>query len=400
MHSYAEALSLFKTIDPIWVKEKLPLHKALKRLLWEDIAAPLPSPSFTNSQMDGFAFRHEQIDFNSPVHVVEDIYAGRTIPSLPVLRNPQECVRIMTGAPLPANANTVVPVENVVKINPNTIQITQSVAPGAYVRRVGEDIQVGETLFRAGTMLSAEKLAMLANFGIENVWVRLSPLVILLTTGDELLTPGERWEEGKIFDSNGPFLAAAIETMKLDVHAKQHISDDLNENILRVGELLAGLPKDRPILLISSGAVSAGDKDFIPALTKHLGFDPLLHKVAVRPGKPVFLARREEILWFGIPGNPISTVASWYYFLRPLLEHWAGIPALKPITVRLARNIKKPKDLRCFYRASIEDNLAFVFEQQGSSHFRASILANGLVDLAEGYDTLPEGTQVKALITQ
>lgn len=400
MHSYHESLALINNLELIQSQEIVDLSSSLHRTLAEDLNAPFPSPSFTNSQMDGFAFCFQNVDPHKPLRVIDEIFAGHSQESLSPLREPQECVRIMTGAPLPPGADTVIPVEQVLEKTPGIIELQQSIEKGSFVRHQGEDLQAGEILFRSGTRVSAEKLSILANFGINQISVRMKPLVILLTTGDELLRPGELRVEGKIFDSNGPFLSAAFKDVGLNVHTHIHMRDDLQANIKTVRTLLLDLPPRHPILIISSGAVSAGEKDFIPALTKELNFSTIIHKVAVRPGKPVFLAQREDMLWFGIPGNPISTMATWYYFIRPLLTRWAGIPALMPIKVRLTRKVKKPKDLRCFYRASIEDNLAFVFEQQGSSHFKASIMANGWVELPEGTDTLPEGSQVEALITQ
>lgn len=400
MHSYQEALGIINALNPFTNCETVELPSALNRVLTKDIHAPFPSPSFTNSQMDGFAFCFENVDSQKILHVVDEIFAGRTVESLRELREPQTCVRIMTGAPLPHGANTVVPVEQVLEKTRGLIQLQKNVEKGSFVRHRGEDLQTGAMLFNAGTTLNAEKLSILASFGFERVQVRTKPLIILLTTGDELLQAGDQWVEGKIFDSNGPFLFASLFDLGLEVYVHTHLHDDLDSNIKTVRAILETRPQHQPTLVISSGAVSAGEKDFIPALTQELGFTPLLHKVAVRPGKPVFLAQRGELLWFGVPGNPISTMASWNFFLRPLLARWAGIPAHNSMKVRLARKIKKPKDLRCFYRASIEEASAFVFEQQGSSHFKASISANGWVELPEGFDTLPEGIEVKALITQ
>jgi len=239
-----------------------------------------------------------------------------------------------------------------------------------------------------------------AAFGHTHVHVRAQPRVVIIGTGDELKEPGTQLRPGEIYNSSKFFLMAATQAAGLRDVSSITVSDDPNAAGQAIAAALrdvAGKPAN-PTLLVTTGAVSAGVKDFVPELARNLGFETLFHKVAIRPGKPVFAAKRGAHMWLGLPGNPISTAATWHYFARPLLAAWAGVPPPQKITMTLTTNVRKPEGLRCFFRAHYNKGLATVHQSQGSAHFRASTTANAYVEIPEGGTEAKSGMVVEGLL--
>ena len=178
---------------------------------------------------------------------------------------------------------------------------------------------------------------------------------------------------------------------------KPQLVDALTDRPQAAAEALAP-HVERPALILTTGAVSAGDLDFIPETAQRLGFEVLFHKVAIRPGKPVFLARKGSCLWLGLPGNPISTAVTWHFFGRPLLHQIAGVPLPRKVRVPLAQSVQKPAGLRCFWRAVLENGVVTPLSSQGSAHFLATLKANTYIELPEDPTVMEQGTLVDALI--
>jgi molybdopterin molybdotransferase len=220
--------------------------------------------------------------------------------------------------------------------------------------------------------------------------------VVVLSTGDELVEPGEPLPMGAIYNSSKTFLLASLASVGLEASA--HVVPDDEELAARfVGDLLAD---ERPTLVLSTGAVSAGERDFVPGLAQRLGLEAQFHQVAIRPGKPVFLAQRGPLVWLGLPGNPISTAVGWHFFARPLLQTIAGVAPAPQTQLTLANDVQKPEGLRCFFRAEVTGGRAWVAKRQGSAHFGASVNAGAYVVLPEGRGRFPAETRVEAITLQ
>jgi molybdopterin molybdotransferase len=268
--------------------------------------------------------------------------------------------------------------------------------PGAHIRVEGEDLAAGSPLLRVGATLDAERLMVAAAFGHRELLAEIPPRVVMLSTGDELVAPGDPLPLGAVYNSSLTFLMASLAGAGLDA-AAHVVPDDAEHAACFVRELLAD---ERPTLVLSTGAVSAGERDFIPGLAARLGLEALFHQVAIRPGKPVFLARSRSLVWLGLPGNPISTAVGWHFFARPLLQAVAGLAEAPQIQLKLANEVQKPEGLRCFFRAEVTGGRAWVAKRQGSAHFGASVNAGAYVVLPEGRGRFPAETHVDAITLQ
>jgi molybdopterin molybdotransferase len=232
-----------------------------------------------------------------------------------------------------------------------------------------------------------------AAFGHASLDVQLPPRLFLFSTGDELVEPGTALEPGALYNSSKYFLIAAAQRAGITVAGHKTLPDDDDTAGEAVEKIIAS---GEPAVIVTTGAVSAGEADFIPKLAARLGFEALLHRVAIRPGKPVFLARRGVITWLGLPGNAISTAVGWHAFARPLLHRVAGLPPPQKGTLLLANEVKKPEGLRCFFRAEVSGNRAWVARKQGSAELTASLANTAYVELPENAKTLPVDSQVEA----
>lgn len=394
MITYAEAMSLIHNLAPLTATESLPLALAAGRELAESLSATIPSPPFTNSAMDGFAVRHTDLKPDASLHIVGTVFARPIeLADLPHA-NAGECIRIMTGGYLPEWADTVIPVEKATVVGEH---VTFSDLPemGVNIRRRGEDLRADTPLMPAGTLLNAERLMVLAAFGHAEVTVRAWPRVHLVATGDELTEPGQPLKPGAIYNSSRFFLTAATQALGLPLATSRTLPDRPREAGMAIQRILneAG-----PQLIVSTGAVSAGEADFIPALAIELGFTPLFHKVAMRPGKPIFVAQLGDTIWIGLPGNPVSTAVGWHHFVHPLVSHWAGLPGPRRRMMRLAHDVQKPEGLTCFFRAETRDDKAWLPRRQGSAEFAGSINQNAYVELPLGVTRLAADTLVSALL--
>ncbi|MEN9834125.1 MAG: hypothetical protein RL011_318 [Pseudomonadota bacterium] len=396
MISYGRALEIIESLPRSSDTISVRLERSLGRILSTDLVARIPSPPFSNSAMDGYVCRWEEL-VKGPLRVT-GLLRAQAIPALSVSddRESGTCLRITTGSPIPTWADTVVPHEGVNVLRTGSIELNSRLTLGDNIRRAGEDLAEGDRILAAGTLLDPERIMLAAAFGYESLPTVQPPRIVIATSGDVIVSPGSPLPVGGIFNSNLYFLQAALEKLGLSCADKPiHLSDHLGTAVSRFEELLG--PDDEPTLVITTGAVSAGDADFIPELVGTMGFEILFHKVAVRPGKPVMLAKRGRQVWLGLPGNPLATCTGWYYFARPVLTTICGIPPARKQMVECSTDLKKPEGLRCFYRGNLTEEGLKITPKQGSAHFSASIDSNTYVELPEGHSTIPAGTKLLAL---
>lgn len=308
--------------------ETLPVAEAGGRVLAEDIAARHDVPPFDNSAMDGYALRHA--DAGRWLPVVQRIAAGGPAEPLP----PGSCARIFTGGEIPAGADCVVMQEQV-SLDGDRAYLPAGIPAGDNLRRRGRDVAAGSRLLAAGTRLDAAALGHLAGQGITEVRVRRRPRVALLSTGDEILEPGQALAPGQIYNSNRPMLRELLQRFGAEPVMMATVPDDA----ARTRALMQDAAEAAD-LVITTGGVSVGEEDHVKAALASLGrLD--LWRLAIRPGKPLAIGRLpgggREARFVGLPGNPVSGFVGAWLFLRPLIGALLGCPALAALPRLVAR---------------------------------------------------------------
>lgn len=378
--------------------EHVTLARAHGRVLAQPLAAMLPQPGFDNSAMDGFAVRHADLDSDgeTSLALVGEQFAGRTV-DLTVGAN--ECVRITTGAPLPAGADTIVIKENT-RLEGDRVRVLQTPKAGQHVRRAGEDVRIGDALLAAGQVLTPSRIALAAGQGVDRLEVVRRPTVAIFTTGDELVEPGLPLRPGELYNSNRELLMGLLRADGYEPVAWPNLTD--NPAAIDAGLRHAGHAFD---VVITCGGVSAGEKDHIPALLQAEG-EVHFWKVRMKPGMPVLFAdggRLGDALFLCLPGNPVSVLATWLTLGRALLDGLQGRIEPRPrLRARLGTEWRKSHERLEFLRGRlscdgegrlhVEPNPA-----DGSHRMRAAADSDALIVLGEGEMTLEAGSAVDVL---
>ena len=385
--------------------ETLPLTGCSRRVLAQDIIAANDLPPFDNSSMDGFAVRvtdmlEATLDSPRSLRVVADIPAG-SHPTISLAEG--EAARIMTGAPIPAGADAVVPVEDT-NFNdrdagtppPDHVQVFKAIQAGWNIRPRGMDLRSGEMVLSKGRALKPQDLGLLAMLGLADVLVYRKPRVGLFSSGDELLEVGAPLEEGKIRDSNSYTLAALIEEAGADV-IRLGVAKD---NHASVEALLENAVEHRVDLILSSAGVSVGAFDFIRQVIESNGKMDFW-RVNMRPGKPVAFGEYQNTPFLGLPGNPVSAFVGFEVFVRPALGRLSGLAGESRQTVRVRPDEQIDSDGRESYlRARVypaEGHLAArLTGHQGSGNLHSLVQANALLIIPAGVKCVPAGQEVDA----
>lgn len=381
---------------PVQPTEVVPLAQARGRVLAEDVVAGVSLPSFENSAMDGYAVRAAELagaSEDAPVvlPVAADIPAGRTdVPAL----EPGTVARIMTGAPMPDGADAIVQVEFT---DGGTERVSLRHAPvaGVHVRRIGEDVVAGRVVIDAGTVLQAAQIGIAAAVGLAELPVRRRPVVLVLSTGSELVAPGTPLRPGQIYESNGPMLAAAVEEAGGVAELLRFVPDDVEEFLGRLAERIEGVD-----LVVTSGGVSAGAYEVVKDAFTGRGVEFV--KVGMQPGGPQGAGRVDALGGVAVvtlPGNPVSSQVSFEVFLRPALRAAMGHPHPdRPIvTATLGEHWTSPSGRRQFRRAAVDAVRGTVAEVGNpASHLLAALArAECLVSVPADVTDLPEGSPVE-----
>lgn len=374
--------------------ESLALSRTHGRVLARDVHALLSLPPFDNSAMDGFAFRHADLrgDVTSLLLTGEQ-FAGR---ALGLAIGMGECVRITTGAPLPAGADTVVIKENV-QFDGDHIVILGDTSFGANVRRAGEDVRAGDHVLHAGQVLTPARVSLAAALGLPSLEVARRPTVAVFSTGDELVEAGMPLAPGQIYDSNRDFLMGLLRADGLEPTAWPRLPDDPKQVEIALRD--AGCAFD---LIITCGAVSAGEKDHIPAVLAQFG-DIHFWKVRMKPGMPLLFGSLDQARFLGLPGNPVSVMATYLTFGRALIDGLQGRVEPRPLwRAQMAAPIDKQHPRREFIRARLvsgDDGVLRVEPNPatGSHRLRAAADSNALIVVPEGPQQLAAGAVVEVL---
>ena len=320
---------------------------AANRVLAADVVAQVLLPPWNTSAMDGYAVRAQDVR-RVPLRlpVVGEMAAGT--PPGTVTIGAASCAKVMTGAPLPVGADAVVPYEWTDR-GATEVYILQSASPGNAVRQAGEDLTPGDPILAAGHRLRPTDLAAVAASGLATIEVSKRPRVAVVTTGDEIRSPGSRLEPGQIYDTAGPALEALISSAGGELTLRLRVGDD--PQLVEAALAEAAAASD---VLVTVGGVSVGDHDHVRATLERLG-KLWLWRVAMRPGRPIAFGELDGSVFLGLPGNPVSANVTFILFGAPCLLAMQGASRTEPLTqpAELLHDVEKPEGLETFHRAVV-----------------------------------------------
>lgn len=388
----AEADAAIAAALAVAATERVPLPACVGRVLREPVHAERDAPPFDRVTMDGIAIASAALG-RRDFRLAGVQAAGQPPLTLP---GPGDCIEVMTGAMLPAGCDTIVPVERLTVAN-GTATIATDYAPqaGQFVHRQAADAQSGDRLLEPGIRLGAPEIAIAASAGLTGLEVSRQPRIAIISTGDELVEPGQSIAPHQVRRSNAYGLAAALRGAGFRAATDLHLPDD-------PATLQAGLAQvlDQHEVLVLSGGVSAGRFDHVPAALAALGVRKVFHHIAQRPGRPMwFGAGAGGTLVFALPGNPVSVLVCLVRYVIPALIRRAGA-ALPPRAVfRLSREYPFPAPLTCFLPVALRYDLDGTHRAEprptgGSGDFISLAGTDGFVELPPGPATHPQGLTV------
>lgn len=374
--------------------EPVSLVDALGRIVAEDVMSPVDVPGHTNSAMDGYALRGADLPQSGErrLKVVGAVMAGSVFEGE---LEPGAAVRVMTGAPLPKGADTVVMLEQS-EVDGDTVAIGEGHRPGQNVRQAGEDLRRGDTAVKKGTRIMPAELGVLASFGRERVKVFRRLKVACFSTGDELRSPGDPREFGAVFDSNRYTLRGMLTRIGTEV-VDMGVVPDNREALHRALKDAAGYAD----AIITSGGVSAGDADYVKETLESLGRVGFW-KIAIRPGRPLAFGLIDNAAFFGLPGNPVAVMVTFYQFVKPALCQMMGERDPRPtpeLTATCVSKLRKKKGRVEYYRAVLERDekgklLVRSTGKTGSGLLHTMSDANCFIVLDDDAGSVEPGTQV------
>jgi molybdopterin molybdotransferase len=395
MMSVDEAVAIIATrVSAVDGIEAVPLERADGRILAGDISASLPLPPFTNSAVDGYAVRSSDLPLREEAAfpVSGRIQAGASARE-PV--KPGHAVRIFTGAPMPEGADTVFMQEDVRVDDAGKVVVPAGLRPGANVRPVGEDIQLGTAALGAGLRLRPQDVALAAAFGLTQIDVRRRIRVAVFSTGNELVSPGSLRKSAQLYDSNRFMLMAMLARLGCEVRDLGILRDDR-------GALAQGLKKAAGTndLILTSGGISTGEEDHVKAAVEDVG-TLVLWRMAIKPGRPVAMGIIGGTPFIGLPGNPVASFVTFVHVVRPTVLALSGAQPLllMPMPVRAAFTYKKKIARREYVRVSLhkmDDGRleATKFPREGAGLLSSLVDTDGLVELGEEITQVAPGQTV------
>lgn len=396
MISYNQALkAIGNNIKPLPL-EMVKIELSFGRIITQNLTSPINLPPFNKSAVDGYALRSQETKNRLvKLHSIGCIEAGQNF-TKPI--KPKECVKIMTGAAIPKNLDSVIMLEEIKTSLKNFILISRKVAKGENVCLKGEDIKKGQKVINKNRIIKISDIALLAGIGKSEVLVRKKPEVAIINTGGEIINPGQKLKTQQIYNSNGPQLKSLLLAEGITPNFLGIAKDTPKELIPLISQ---GLKAD---ILLISGGVSMGDFDLVPKILGQLGVKKIFHKVKIKPGKPVFFGKKNKTYVFGIPGNPVSNFLIYLLLIKPAIYKLLGyknyLPKFK--LGKLTQNIyNKPGRLH-FVLVNVEKKADNYLLKPILSHGSADILslakANGFM-LVEENEKQVKANSIKKFIS-
>ena len=381
--------AILACLTPIREAEKVPTKEALGRVLAEDIVPSINVPAHDNSAMDGYAVRFADLD--QPLKEIGTALAGKPFGGK---LGPGECVRIMTGAVMPSGADTVV-IQEVIKKDGERITVPPGQKKAQNVRYAGEDLKIGVPVLKAGTLLKPADVGLIASLGIAQVRVNRRLRVAFFATGDELASIGAPLKEGEIYDSNRYTvhgMLARLGILAIDMGVVRDDPEALEKAFRRASQIAD--------VVITTGGVSVGEADFIKQMMAKLG-EVLFWKIAMRPGRPMAFGKVGNAFLFGLPGNPVAVMVTFYQFVRDALLHLSGradepLPLLQAVS---AENLRKVPGRTEYQRGILFADQGGQWKvrttgQQGSGVLRSMSEANCFIVLEHERGSVKAGEPV------
>jgi molybdopterin molybdotransferase len=366
-----EALSIIAKNSCKMPVRKIKVTKSLGFILAEAIYSPMDMPPFRQSAMDGYAFMHGELqEFN----VVSTSQAGDF--SNKKIKKDQ-AIRIFTGAYVPDNLDTVVMQEHTTVKN-KTVEITKMPDRFANVRNKGEQIKENELVLENNTVITPAAIGFLACLGITEITVYAKPKVAIVVTGNELVKVGKKLTEGKIYESNSIMLEAALHGIGIKKIKKFRVKDNLKATKRVLKSCLATFD-----VVLVSGGISVGDYDFVKEALLFNGVEELFYKINQKPGKPLFFGKKDKTIVFALPGNPASTLTSFYIYVHPALKINMGFEAihLPKIRRKMTTQFENTSGKTLFLKGFYEEEKVTVLESQSSAMLNTFAVANALIFL-------------------
>ena len=379
-------------LTPVHGWEQVAIRDALGRVLSQDVIAPHNVPAHDNSAMDGYAIRSDDCGAGATLNIVGTAFAGNAFSGIV---GPGQAVRIMTGAMVPRGADCIVPQEDVVQADKQTVQIPVGRKPGQNIRRAGEDLAQGEPALSAGKRIGPAELGLIASLGIAEVTVHRRLRVAFFSTGDEVASIGKPLAPGQIYDSNRYTLYGALTRLGCEVLDMGVIPD-------RPEALEAAFrdAADAADVILTSGGVSVGEADFIKEMVNRLG-QVAFWKINIKPGRPMAFGKLDNTWLFGLPGNPVAVMVTFYQFVQDALLALMGVrplPARPALTARCTAAIRKRPGRREFVRAILQPDVSgwavAPTGAQGSGVLRSMSDANCFIVLPEAQGDVAAGDAV------
>lgn len=385
MISIQQAFSILDAF-PVSLREiNLPLLQARGHVLARKIHSPIDMPPFRQATMDGYALAlHDTLSYT----VIGEIKAGD---DNGIELKPGEAVKIFTGAAVPDSAQSVMQIEKV-DVNRNQLLLHHPIESGFNIRVKGAQIKSNDVALEKGLLLNVAGIGFLAGIGCTSVWVYQKPTVAIVVTGNELTPPGETLARGKVYESNGIMLQAALHDSAFDSATIYHVKDDFEST----KTVLQNAIEAHDLILVSGG-ISVGDYDFVSRALGDLGLNELFYKVNQKPGKPLYAGNFEGKLVFALPGNPAAGLTCFYVYVRPMLQRLSG---LLPVFGRMSHKtlahdfeVNNARDL--ILKAKIAANEVWILPHQDSAMLDSFALANALVYLESGDYRCTKGDTVQ-----
>jgi len=396
MISFEESFETVLNKAEILGEQIVPVSDSIGYVLAEDLVSEFDIPPFNKSAMDGYAVMANDVEsIPALLKFTGEISAGAFYRHK-LKRG--ECVKIMTGAPVPENADTVVMIEDTAERKNSRIEFPKPVTKGSNICYKGEEVKTGTVVLGKGTRMRGPEVCVAASLGKSKIKVFKKPKICIISTGNELLEQNENYESGKIYNSNGPMISALLSHMNVTNNYLGIATDDEHDLTQKIEK---GLAAD---ILVLSGGVSVGDYDLVPEVLKRCGVETVFHKIAVKPGKPAFFGFKDKTLVFGLPGNPVAVFLHFHISVKPAIEKIMGMkPQLTWETGTMIEDYtNKPgrkNFIPAFSKKTLETTEVFpVKSYHGSGHIAALTKANSFMILEKDVTYVKKNTHVNILI--
>ncbi|SEM22698.1 molybdopterin molybdochelatase [Aquimarina amphilecti] len=389
MISVSKALSIISEVSYTPKVKTVPLKGTNGLVLSKNIDSSIHMPPFRQSAMDGYALLlHDKNTYQ----IIGEVKAGDP-DDYSLL--PGQGVRIFTGARVPNNANTVVIQEKVIR-SEDIITVHGEVNKNQNIRAIGEQIKKGDIALAKGTKLSPAGIGFLSGLGVNEVQVFTPPSVAIITTGNELIPPGQKLQEGKIYESNSLQLQSVLEQSKIKKINKYIVQDEYESTKETIRQAI--INND---LVLISGGISVGDYDFVKEALSELRTEELFYKIKQKPGKPLFFGRNNKTLIFALPGNPASSLTCYYIYVIPVIQKMMGTITslgLKRTMKSLTEDFVKKGDRAQFLKAKTSEESVEVLEGQSSAMLYSYAVADALVFIPENINQIDKNSLVETIL--